>query len=192
MATELQGKRVAILMTDGVEIPEYTDPRKFLEQHGAQAELISPKAKGEQIQGYNHITPGQKFTVEKNIKDAKPTDYDLLLLPGGVINADQMRLSQDSIDFIRQFGQADKPMAVICHAPWELINADLVRGKRMTSWPSVQADLRNAGAEWVDQAVVVDGPLITSRKPDDIPNFNDAILKTMTQGKVRQTQSATL
>lgn len=188
MANELQGKRVAILMTDGVEIAEYSRPRQFLEQHGAQVELISPKAKGEQIQGFNHITPGEKFTVEKNIKEANPADYDLTVLPGGAVNADMMRLSQESIDFIREFGETNKPMAVICHAPWELINAGLVQGKRLTSWPTVQTDLRNAGAEWVDESVVVDGQLITSRKPDDIPNFNDAILKMMTQGQAPHAQ----
>ncbi|MGN6701778.1 MAG: type 1 glutamine amidotransferase domain-containing protein [Burkholderiaceae bacterium] len=181
MANELQGKRVAMLMTDGVEIAEYTGPRQFLEQHGAQAELISPKPQGEKIQGFNHITPGQQFTVEKNVKDADPAAYDLLVLPGGAVNADQMRMSQESIDFIRRYGQTQKPMAVICHAPWELINAGLAQGKRMTSWPTVQTDLRNAGADWVDETVVVDGCLITSRKPADIPNFNDAILKMMTR-----------
>src|SRR5471030_1950184 len=162
--TELNGKHVAVLMTDGVEQVEYTGPRDFLEQHGARVTLISPKAKGEQVQGFHHATPG---------------DYDALLLPGGVGNPDQLRLSKESIRFIRDFAREDKPIAAICHGPWTLIDAGVAEGKRMTSWPSLQVDLRNAGAQWSDEQVVVDGKLVTSRKPDDIPAFNQALLKEL-------------
>jgi protease I len=172
----LQGKRVAILMTDGVEQVEYTGPRSFLEEQGAQVTLISPKAPGEEIQGFNHLDPGDKFKVEMDVRDARPGDFDALVLPGGVANPDQLRLSTESITFIREFGRENKPIAAICHGPWTLIDADLVTGKRMTSWPSLQIDLQNAGAQWSDAQVVVDGKLVTSRKPDDIPAFNQAIL----------------
>jgi protease I len=176
----LQGKRVAILMTDGVEQVEYTKPREFLEQHGAQVTLISPKAKGEQVQGFNHLTPADRFTVEMNVRDAKPGDFDMLMLPGGVANPDMLRLSKESIDFIREFAGEDKPIAAICHGPWPLIDAGVAKGKRMTSWPSLQTDLRNAGAKWIDEQVVVDGKLVTSRKPDDIPAFDQALLERLT------------
>ncbi|MCS0588717.1 type 1 glutamine amidotransferase domain-containing protein [Massilia norwichensis] len=179
----LQGKRVAILMTDGVEQVEYTGPRGFLEEQGAQVTLISPKGAGEEIQGFNHMDLGDKFKVEMNVRDAQPGDFDALVLPGGVANPDQLRLSAESIGFIREFGMGNKPIAAICHGPWTLIDAELVTGRRMTSWPTLQTDLRNAGAEWTDEQVVVDGGLVTSRKPDDIPAFNQAILKELAEGK---------
>jgi protease I len=175
----LQGKRVAILMTDGVEQVEYTGPRTFLEQQGARVTLVSPKASGEEIQGFNHMAPGDKFKVEMNVRDARPADFDGLVLPGGVANPDQLRLSPDAIAFIREFGLGNKPIAAICHGPWTLIDAELVTGKRMTSWPTLQTDLRNAGATWTDEQVVVDGRLVTSRKPDDIPAFNQAMLQQL-------------
>jgi protease I len=175
-AQALQGKRVAMLLTDGVEQVEYTEPRSFLEQHGAQVTLVSPKPAGDDIQGFDHLTPSEKFKVELDVRDARPADFDMLVLPGGVANPDQLRLSMEAITFIREFGREDKPIASICHGPWTLIDADLVNGKRMTSWPTLQMDLQNAGAEWVDEQVVVDGKLVTSRKPDDIPAFNQAIL----------------
>ena len=175
----LQGKRVAVLMTDGVEQIEYTSPRSFLERHGAQVIVLSPKNAGEQVQGFNHMTPGDKFAVDKHIKDATPADYDGLLLPGGVANPDLLRLSPESIAFIAAFAESDKPIAAICHGPWTLIDAGVAKAKHMTSWPSLQVDLRNAGAEWTDDEVVVDGRLITSRKPDDLPAFNDALLKEL-------------
>jgi protease I len=172
----LQGKRVAILMTDGVEQVEYTGPRGFLEQQGAQVTLVSPKATGDEIQGFNHLSPGDKFKVELDVRDARPADFDALVLPGGVANPDQLRLSMEAITFIREFGRENKPIAAICHGPWTLIDADLVTGRRVTSWPTLQLDLQNAGAQWTDEQVVVDGKLVTSRKPDDIPAFNQAIL----------------
>ncbi len=179
---DLAGKRVAVLMTDGVEQIEYSSPRSFLEQHGAQVILLAPKAAGEVVQGFNHMTPGDKFKVEKNVKEARPNDYDALVLPGGVANPDQLRLSAESIAFIREFAESGKPIAAICHGPWTLIDAGVAKSKHMTSWPSLQHDLRNAGAEWTDQEVVVDDRLITSRKPDDLPAFNDALLKELMAG----------
>jgi protease I len=175
----LKGKRVAVLMTDGVEQIEYTSPRSFLEEHGAQVTLISPKGKGEQVQGFNHFDQGDKFAVDMSVGDANPRDFDALVLPGGVGNPDQLRLSSESIDFIRNFASEEKPIAAICHGPWTLIDAGVAKASHMTSWPSLQTDLRNAGAEWTDDEVVIDGRLITSRKPDDLPAFNNALLKAM-------------
>ena len=183
----LQGKRVAILMTDGVEQVEYTGPRGFLEQQGAQVTLVSPKPTGDEIQGFNHLTPADKFKVELDVRDARPADFDALVLPGGVANPDQLRLSMEAITFIRAFGREDKPIAAICHGPWTLIDADLVTGRRVTSWPTLQIDLQNAGAEWSDEQVVVDGKLVTSRKPDDIPAFNQAILNELSAVQPGQT-----
>ena len=175
----LQGKRVAILMTDGVEQVEYTGPRGFLEQQGAQVTLVSPKPTGDDIQGFNHLTPADRFKVELDVRDARPGDFDALVLPGGVANPDQLRLSMEAITFIRDFGRENKPIAAICHGPWTLIDADLVTGKHVTSWPTLQLDLQNAGATWTDEQVVVDGKLVTSRKPDDIPAFNQALLSEL-------------
>ncbi|MEN3277692.1 MAG: protease [Massilia sp.] len=175
----LQGKRVAVLMTDGVEQVEYTGPRTFLEGQGAQVVLISPKAVGEQVQGMNHDAMGDRFPVEMNINDAKPGDFDALVLPGGEKNPLALRKSPESIAFIRDFYAEDKPIAAICHAPWVLIDAGIAESRNLTSWPEIQDDMKNAGAEWVDQEVVIDEKLITSRKPDDIPAFNDALMKAM-------------
>jgi protease I len=186
MATNQQtGKnprRIAVLMTDGVEQVEYTKPREFLEQHGAKVTLISPKGKGQQVQGFNHFTPADKFTVDMDVKEARPDEFDALVLPGGVANPDQLRLSKEAIAFIRDFAAQGKPIAAICHGPWTLIDAGVAKGKRMTSWPSLQTDLRNAGAQWTDEKVVIDGQLVTSRKPDDIPAFNDALWAKLETG----------
>jgi len=179
MSKELQEKHIAVLMTDGVEQVEYTGPREFLEQQGAKVTLVSIKSKGEQVQGFNHQDPADKFTVELNVRDARPGDFDALVLPGGVANPDTLRLHKEAITFIREFGREDKPIAAICHGPWTLIDAGLVDGKQMTSWPSLQQDLQNAGADWRDQEVVADGKLITSRKPDDIPAFNEALKQAL-------------
>lgn len=178
----LKGKRIAVLMTDGVEQIEYTSPRRFLEQHGAQVVLLAPKAAGDSVQGFNHMTPGEQFKVEKNIREARPNDYDALLLPGGVANPDQLRLSPESIAFIREFAASDKPIAAICHGPWTLIEAGVAKSKHLTSWPSLKQDLRNAGAEWTDDEVVIDGRLITSRTADDLPAFNHAMLQELMAG----------
>jgi len=176
----LQGKKIAVLMTDGVEQVEYTKPRQFLEQNGAKVTLLAPKRKGEKVQGFNHLTPADSFPVEMDVREANPEDYDALVLPGGVANPDQLRLSREAIRFITDFDGLDRPIAAICHGPWTLIDAGIAKGKRMTSWPTLKADLRNAGADWTDEQVVVDGKLVTSRKPDDIPAFDAELLKKLT------------
>lgn len=175
----LDGKRVAVVMTDGVEQVEYTGPRSFLEQHGAQVILISPKGVGATVQGMNHDDKGDTFPVEMDVRDAKPADFDALVLPGGEKNPLELRKSPEAIAFIREFYEADKPIAAICHAPWVLIDAGIAESKNLTSWPEIQDDMKKAGAEWVDQEVVIDEKLITSRKPDDIPAFNEALLKAL-------------
>lgn len=175
----LSGRRVAVLMTDGVEQVEYTGPREFLEQNGATVTLVSPKDAGQEIQGFRHLDHGDKFRVDLNVKDAQVGDYDALLLPGGVANPDQLRLSKESLAFIKAFADEQKLIAAICHGAWPLIDAGVAASKHMTSWPSLQRDLTNAGAEWSDEEVVIDGRLVTSRKPDDIPAFNNAIFETL-------------
>lgn len=179
VARTLQGKRIAVLMTDGVEQVEYTGPRSFLEEQGAQVILISPKGVGEEVQGMNHDQPGDKFKVEMNVKDAMPADFDALVLPGGEENPKLLRKDADSVAFVRNFYAEDKPLAAICHGPWVLIDAGIAESKNLTSYPEIQDDMRAAGAEWVDQEVVIDDKLITSRKPDDIPAFNEALFKAL-------------
>ncbi|MGE5466163.1 MAG: type 1 glutamine amidotransferase domain-containing protein [Ignavibacteria bacterium] len=180
-SSALSGKRIAVLMTDGVEQVEYTEPRQYLEQHGARVTLVSPKPAGSQVQGFRHLTPGERFVVEMDVRDARPSEFDGLMLPGGVANPDQLRLSRDAIRFVREFAREDKPIAAICHGPWTLIDAGVAQGKHMTSWPSLKEDLRNAGADWRDEPVVVDGKLVTSRRPDDIPAFEEAMLQEFSQ-----------
>jgi protease I len=175
----LQGKRVAMLMTDGVEQIEYTSPRAYLEERGATVVLLSPKNAGEEVQGFNHMQPADKFKVEMNVRDANPADFDALVLPGGVANPDNLRMSKEAIDFIRGFDVEEKPVGAICHGPWTLIDAGIATAKHLTSWPSLKRDLMNAGAEWTDDEVVVDGRLVTSRKPADLPAFNDALAKEL-------------
>ena len=179
--SSLQGKRIAVLMTDGVEQVEYTEPRKFLEQQGAKVTLVSPKRKGEQVQGFNHLDKADTFAVELEVKEASAADFDALMLPGGVANPDALRLSKEAIEFVAEFGRAGKPVAAICHGPWVLIDAGIAKGKRLTSWPSLQADLRNAGAQWSDEECVVDQQVVTSRKPQDIPAFNQGMLRCFSQ-----------
>ena len=175
----LMGKTIAVLMTDGVEQIEFTSPRDFLLRQGARIELISPKGAGAQVQGMNHDVKGDQFKVDKAVGDADAAAYDGLLLPGGVANPDTLRMNDRAIEIIEEFADDEKLIAAICHAPWLLIEADVVDGVRMTSWPSVRTDLANAGADVVDEAVVRDGPFITSRNPDDIPAFNAAILEAL-------------
>ena len=170
MAGQLEGRKVAILATDGVEQVELVEPRKALEEAGATVHLVSDKS-GE-IQGMNHHDKGDKLPVDRTLADASASDYDALMLPGGVANPDALRQDKRAVAFVREFFNADKPVAAICHAAWLLVEADVVRGRTLTSWPSLQTDLRNAGADWVDQAVVTDEKLVTSRKPDDLPQFN--------------------
>jgi protease I len=178
----LQGKKVAILVTDGFEQVELTEPRKALDQAGAKTVVVSP-AQG-QAKGWNHTEWGDKIPVDVPLQQAKAGDYDALLLPGGVMNPDHLRMNPDAVRFVRSFVDAGKPIAAICHGPWTLIEAGGVKGKKMTSWPSLQTDLRNAGAHWVDQQVVHDGNLVTSRKPDDIPAFNEEMIGLFAQAAV--------
>jgi protease I len=180
MADELSGKTIAFLATDGVEQVEYTEPRKAVEQAGATAELVSLQAGT--IQGFNHLDKGDTFEVDHAAKDADPGRYDALVLPGGVANPDFLRVDQDAVRFVRAFFDAGKPVGVICHGPWTLIDAEVVRGRKITSWPSVRTDLRNAGADWVDEEVVVDDGLVSSRKPDDLPAFCAKIVEEFAEG----------
>jgi protease I len=169
MAQRLQGRRIAVLATDGFEQAELTVPVEGLRAEGAKVEVVSPKAGT--IQGYNHHEKGDKVAVDRALNDAKPGDYDALVLPGGVINPDALRLEPKAIAFVRAFVKAGKPISAVCHGPWTLIDAGGVEGRRVTSWPSLKNDLLNAGAMWVDEQVVVDGRLVTSRKPEDLPAF---------------------
>ena len=175
MAGELNGMRVAVLATDGVEQVELDRPWQTLEEAGAEPELVSLDAGT--ITAYDHIDKGDTRKVDAVVSDADPDDYAALVLPGGVINGDFVRADPDAVAFVKAFFDAGKPVAAICHAPWVLAEADVVRGRRMTSWPSLQTDLRNAGADWVDEEVVVDGNLVTSRKPDDLDAFGAAIVE---------------
>ena len=192
MATtnRLEGMRVAILAADMFEQVEMTEPRKALQQAGAQTVLVSP-AEG-QVQGANHHDKADRFPVDLSLDQANPDDFQALLLPGGVANPDQLRMNPKAVQFIRAFFDAGKPVAAICHAPWTLVEADVVRGRRVTSWPSLKTDIRNAGGTWVDQVNVTDQNLTTSRKPDDIPKFNEAMLhlfeESRTRGELRRTQ----
>jgi protease I len=180
VAGELQGKKVAFLATDGVEQVEYTEPRKAIEHAGAEVHLVSLKP-GE-IQGFNHLDKGDRFPVDVTVADARAEGYDALVLPGGVANPDAMRLDPDAVRFVRSFFDAGKPVAAICHAPWMLVEADAVRGRTLTSWPSLQTDIRNAGGTWVDEEVHTDQGLVTSRKPDDIPAFSAKTIEEIAEG----------
>ena len=184
MIAQLEGCKVAILVTEGFEQSELTEPKKALESAGARTSIVSP-AKGE-VQGWKHFDKGEKFKVDVVLEQAKPQDFDALLLPGGVANPDQLRTIPEAVQFVREFFDSGKPVAAICHGPWTLIEADAVRERKLTSWPSLKTDLRNAGAEWVDAEVVVDKGLITSRKPDDIPAFNEKMIEEFAGAKHRE------
>jgi protease I len=182
MTDSLNGKKIAIIATDGVEQVELVEPRRAVEDAGATTELLSLET-GE-IQAMNSdINPADKFTVEKQISDASPDDYDGVILPGGTVNADRLRMDSDVISFLQDFFKAGKPVGAICHAPWELVEADLVRGRTLTSYPSLRTDIRNAGGEVVDEEVVVDQGLVTSRNPNDLPAFNAKIVEEFAEGK---------
>ena len=168
-------KNIAILATDGVEEVELTEPAKALGQAGAKVDVIAPHSG--RIQAFNHFDKGDQLPVDLTLDQADPAKYDALLLPGGALNADQMRAQSKALEFLKAMARAGKPMAVICHAPWELIDADLVRGKTLTSYHTIQQDVHNAGGNWVDREVVVDGMLVTSRQPSDIPAFNREMLR---------------
>jgi protease I len=180
MARTLAGKKIAVLATDGFEQSELTEPVKALKDAGAEAHVIAPTA-GE-IQGMKHDEKGEKVRVDKTLAEVNAADYDALMLPGGVANPDSLRLERQAIAFVRAFVEADKPIAAICHGPWTLIDAGGVQGRKMTSWPSLKCDLKNAGAEWVDQEVVVDNGLVTSRKPDDLPAFCAKMIEEFAEG----------
>lgn len=179
MSESLHGKKIAILATDGFEQVELTEPKKALEEAGAKTEVISPKS-GE-IRGWKFKEWGDAVNVDKTLDQAKVQDYDALVLPGGVINPDHLRMEPRAVSFVRDFVQTGRPVAAICHGPWTLVEADVVRGKTFTSWPSVKTDLKNAGAKWVDKEVATDGQFISSRKPDDIPAFSKAIIQAVSQ-----------
>lgn len=172
--------KIAILATDGFEQVELTEPRKALDEGGATTVVISLK-RGE-IKGWKFKEWGDTVKVDKVLDEANPTEYDALVLPGGVINPDHLRMDPKAVNFVRQFVSTGKTVAAICHGPWTLVEADAVRGRKVTSWPSVKTDLKNAGANWVDQEVVTDGQFIFSRKPDDIPAFCKAIIEAVSQG----------
>jgi protease I len=181
MAQELNNKKIAILATDGFEQVELTEPKQALEQAGAQTHVIAPKSGS--IQGWNHFDKGDQIPVDRSLDSVNPNDYDALLLPGGVLNPDQLRTIPEAVQFVKSFFEAGKPVAAICHGPWTLVEADVVKGRTVTSWPSLKTDLRNAGANWVDQEVVVDKGLVTSRKPSDLPAFNGKIIEEFAEGR---------
>ncbi|MET0201052.1 MAG: type 1 glutamine amidotransferase domain-containing protein [Gaiellaceae bacterium] len=184
MADKLQGKRVAFLATDMVEQVELTEPWKAVKDAGGTPELVSLK-EGE-IQGFNHYDKADTFKVDRTVEEARAEDYDALVIPGGVGNPDTMRTDENAVQLVRDFFEQGKPVGVICHGPWMLVEAGVVRGRKVTSWPSLQTDIRNAGGDWVDQDVVVDDGLVTSRKPDDLPAFNEKIVEEFCEGRHEQ------
>ncbi len=188
MANELQGKHVAFLFTEGVEQVELTEPLKAVRDAGAEVELISLE-KGE-VEMWQHFDKGEKIEATRAVSDADPSNYDALVLPGGVANPDQLRTDEDAVKFVRTIFEQDKPIGVICHGPWLLVEADVVKGRKVTSWPSLRTDLKNAGAEWVDEEVVVDQGLVTSRNPDDLPAFCAKIVEEFAEGKHEQREAA--
>lgn len=181
MSEKLTGRRVAILVANGFEQIELTEPKKALEEAGAVTAIVSPED-GE-VKGWQHTEWGDEFTVDVALDDADVTDYEALLLPGGVMNPDKLRMIPKAVEFVKGFVRAGKPVASICHGPWTLIEADAVRGRTVTSWPSLKTDLRNAGAMWVDKEVVTDKGIVTSRKPDDIPAFNEKMIEEFAEGR---------
>jgi protease I len=180
MEQSLQGKKVAILVTDGFEQEEMTSPRQALDEAGADIEIVSIKSG--KVRGWKHTDWGDSFDVDRTLTDANPHEYDALVLPGGVISPDKLRVNPEAVEFVRDFFRHGKPVAAICHGPWTLINAGVVEGRRMTSYQSVQLDLENAGAHWVDEEVVVDNGLVTSRQPSDLPAFNRKMIEEFAEG----------
>jgi protease I len=177
----LNGKKVAILVEDGFEQIELTSPKEALEKAGAKTHIISPKR--DKVKGWEHTQWGQEFPVDVSLDKANANEYDALLLPGGVMNPDKLRTSKQAVQFVRSFFDQGKPVAAICHGPWLLVEADVVNGRKVTSYTSIQTDLKNAGANWVDQEVVVDNGLVTSRKPDDLPAFNRKMVEEIAEGQ---------
>jgi protease I len=186
----LDGKRVAFLATDGVEQIELTEPWKAVEQAGGEVELVA--LDDGEIQGFEHLDKGDTFSVDRVVSAADAADYDALVLPGGVANPDRLRMDEDAVGFVTGFFEEGKPVAVICHGPWTLVEGDLVRGRKLTSWPSLKTDIANAGGDWMDEEVVVDGGLVSSRKPDDLPAFCEKLVEEFAEGRhERQTASIT-
>jgi protease I len=177
----LKGKRIAIIAADMVERVELVEPRKALEEAGAETDLISLEP-GE-ITSFDHFDPADKLKVDRAVEEVQESEYDALMIPGGVGNPDQLRGDENLVAFVRDFFEAGKPVAAICHAPWVLVEAGVVQGRKLTSWPTLQTDIRNAGGNWVDEQVVVDQGLVTSRKPDDIPAFNSKMIEEFAEGK---------
>jgi protease I len=187
-STQLDGKTVAFLTAqEGIEEVELTEPWKAVKDAGATPKLIAPES-GE-IQAFNHLDKSSTYSVDQSLEDADPDDYDALVLPGGVANPDQLRTDERAIQFVQQIFAAGKPVGVICHGPWTLVEADLVRGRKLTSWPSLQTDIRNAGGGWVDEEVVVDQGLVSSRKPDDLPAFCAKIVEEFAEGRHETAQA---
>jgi protease I len=181
MAAKLEGKKVAILVTDGFEQVEMTKPRQALDEAGAETKIVSTHSG--QIFGMNHADKGDKFDVDLTLDEARPEEFDALMIPGGLLNPDTLRSNDNALEFARHFFNKGKPVAAICHGPQVLISADLVRGRKMTSWPAIKVDMRNAGASWVDEEVVVDNGVVSSRKPDDIPAFNKKMIEEFCEGR---------
>jgi protease I len=184
MAEKLDGKRIAFLFTEGVEQVELTEPLKAVRDAGAEVDLISLE-QGE-VQMFNHLDKGDTINADRAVADADASDYDGLVVPGGVANPDQLRTDEDAVQFVRAFVEQDKPTGIICHGPWVLIDAGVAKGRTLTSWPSLQTDLRNAGAEWVDEEVHVDKGMVTSRNPDDLPAFCSKIVEEFCEGEHEQ------
>jgi protease I len=190
VADKLQGKRVAFLATDMVEQVELTEPWKAVQDEGATPELVS--LEDGEIQGFNHYDKAGTFKVDRTVEEASADDYDALVIPGGVGNPDALRMDENAVEFTRQFFEQGKPVGVICHGPWMLVEAGVVRDRKVTSWPSLRTDIRNAGGNWVDQEVVVEDGLVTSRKPDDLPAFNAKIVEEFAEGRhAKQAEKAT-
>src|ERR1700733_14467644 len=180
MADSLKGKKVAMLAANGFEQVELTEPKKALEEAGAKVSIVSPELRT--VKGWKHTDWGDDLKVDVPLSDAKADDFDALVLPGGVMNPDKLRRNEWALQFVRAFAESGKPIGAICHGPWTLIDAGIVPGRKMTSYPSIQTDLKNAGANWVDEEVVVDNGLVTSRKPDDIPAFNRKLVEEISEG----------
>jgi deglycase len=185
MGEKLKGKRIAFIATDMVEQVELTEPWKAVEAEGATPELVSLE-EGE-IQGFNHYDKADTFKVDRTVEEARADDYDALVVPGGVGNPDTLRMDENAVDFVRQFFEQGKPVGAICHGPWMLVESGVVRGRTVTSWPSLRTDIRNAGGTWVDEEVVVEDGLVTSRKPDDLPAFNKKIVEEFCEGRHAKT-----
>ena len=180
MANELRNKRVAVLVENGFEQSELFEPKKALEDAGAAVDIVSPQPGS--VKGWDHKNWGKEIAVDRGVDEVKADEYDALLLPGGVMNPDRLRTNQAAVRFVKGFVDTGKPIAAICHGPWTLIEAGATKGRKMTSWPSLASDLRNAGARWVDEPCVVDNGLVTSRKPDDIPAFNRKMIEEFAEG----------